>query len=416
MSAIDDKYNSVIHDHPSIGAPTTPESICPDHVGHFRHYAGNASIYWTPTTGAHLIYGLIRQKWAALGWERGPNGYPTTDEGDAGSHKGRYNNFQNGTIIWKTNSAAAFSVHGAIYSKWGTVGYDTGLLGFPLTDETGTPDGVGRFNHFDGGSIYWSPATGAHIVTGAIRQKWSTIDWERGALGYPVSDEQDLPGHPGGRVSHFQGGDITWTPAGGAVVVRKIVTRTWHFNDFGAGKIDVHSMTLTFSNNGVWTWTANLHDNSTFYGDNYAIGFAFNGLGHGQATSGSLGAKIFGPSVDGTVNMSGTDAWLADNFFLVGAKGAMCHLHVSGDIGQLLGGLLDDLLKVAGAVLKLLASGNGTGGTSEPGDDGQDDGGGDEGTDALRLRLLHLSTMHPDIKLDPQAVPAHAVAAAVVSQ
>ena len=42
-------------------------------------------------------------------------------------------------------------------------------LGFPTTDEKGSPDGVGRYNHFSGSggsSIYWSPTTGAHSVHG----------------------------------------------------------------------------------------------------------------------------------------------------------------------------------------------------------------------------------------------------------
>ncbi|TJX15944.1 hypothetical protein E9840_01265 [Tissierella creatinini] len=60
------------------------ERICPDGIGHYRHYQGG-SIYWTPQTGAHYIYGLIHHKWARLGWERGPNGYPKTDEEDARS-------------------------------------------------------------------------------------------------------------------------------------------------------------------------------------------------------------------------------------------------------------------------------------------------------------------------------------------
>ena len=46
-----------------------------------------------------------------------------------------------------------------------------GFLHYPVTDETGTPDGVGRFNHFEGGSIYWTPGTGAKEVHGAIRDQ-----------------------------------------------------------------------------------------------------------------------------------------------------------------------------------------------------------------------------------------------------
>ncbi|MFI9328455.1 hypothetical protein ACIGZJ_13025 [Kitasatospora sp. NPDC052868] len=34
-------------------------------------------------------------------------------------------------------------------------------MGYPLTDETGTPDAVVRFSHFETGSIYWTLETGA---------------------------------------------------------------------------------------------------------------------------------------------------------------------------------------------------------------------------------------------------------------
>jgi uncharacterized protein with LGFP repeats len=49
-------------------------------------------------------------------------------------------------------------------------------MGYPTTDELSTPDGIGRYNHFDkAGSIYWTPGTGAHEVYGAIRQRWSAL-------------------------------------------------------------------------------------------------------------------------------------------------------------------------------------------------------------------------------------------------
>src|SRR5262249_18443167 len=102
------------------------------------------------------------------------------------------------------------SVMGAIRDKWLQLGGSAWFLGEPLTDETTTPDGVGRFNHFQGGSIYWTPHTGAHEVHGAIRDKWASMGWERSFLRYPTSDEQAAPG---GRRSIFQGGFIHWTPA-----------------------------------------------------------------------------------------------------------------------------------------------------------------------------------------------------------
>ncbi|HEY6798557.1 MAG TPA: hypothetical protein VI248_28090 [Kineosporiaceae bacterium] len=81
-----------------------------------------------------------------------------------------------------------------------------------MTDELPTPDGRGRFNHFDGGaSIYWTSRTGARLVKGAIRDEWARRGWERSALGYPVSDEGPRAGS-GERLSRFEHGEIRWTP------------------------------------------------------------------------------------------------------------------------------------------------------------------------------------------------------------
>jgi uncharacterized protein with LGFP repeats len=88
-----------------------------------------------------------------------------------------------------------------------------------VSDETTTPDGIGRYNHFQGGSIYWTPQTGAHEVHGFIRNKWAFLRWERGRLKYPTSDEfQDGPY----RRSNFQGGYIRWSEKTGAVVTYSV--------------------------------------------------------------------------------------------------------------------------------------------------------------------------------------------------
>jgi len=68
---------------------------------------------------------------------------------------------------------------------------------FFIIDETATPGGTSRYNHFPGGSIYWMPATGAHEVHGAIRNLWSSMGWERSFLGYPTRDELTTEGGVG---------------------------------------------------------------------------------------------------------------------------------------------------------------------------------------------------------------------------
>ena len=100
----------------------------------------------------------------------------------------------------------------AIDSKYADLRGTGDFLGKSTTDERPCPDGAGRFRHYEGGSIYWHPATGAHEVHGLIRRKWGEFGWERGAFGYPVSDEKSNDDGIG-RHSHFQHGSIYWIPA-----------------------------------------------------------------------------------------------------------------------------------------------------------------------------------------------------------
>jgi hypothetical protein len=113
---------------------------------------------------------------------------------------------------------SSFIVQGAIRARWEALGGSNGFLGHPTTDELPTPDRVGRYNHFQGGSIYWTPAIGACEVHGLIREKWAALGWEQGALGYPTSDETDEP-DGSGRYSTFEHGSLHWNRSTNQVTV-----------------------------------------------------------------------------------------------------------------------------------------------------------------------------------------------------
>ncbi|MFP5218321.1 MAG: SpoIID/LytB domain-containing protein [Actinomycetes bacterium] len=197
-----------------LGYPVTDEMTTPDGRGRYNHFE-RGSVYWTPSTGAWEVHGSIRAAWQRLRWELGPLGYPVTDERTAPDGAGRYNHFERGSVYWSPSTPAA-GVWGAIRQRWAAMGWEKSALGYPVTDETPTPDGRGRFNHFQHGSVYWSPATGAHDVQGAIRARWASLGWETGRLGYPVSDQYVVAG---GSRSDFQGGSITWNASTGATTV-----------------------------------------------------------------------------------------------------------------------------------------------------------------------------------------------------
>ncbi|WP_235840642.1 LGFP repeat-containing protein [Corynebacterium liangguodongii] len=66
-----------------------------------------------------------------------------------------------------------------IRDKWAAQGWETGPLGYPTTDELTTPDGKGKYNHFQNQSIYYSPPGGVHTISGKIRDYWAKAGWEK---------------------------------------------------------------------------------------------------------------------------------------------------------------------------------------------------------------------------------------------
>jgi uncharacterized protein with LGFP repeats len=138
-----------------------------------------------------------------------------TGDSRAADGIGFFNHFQGGTIFWSP-ATGAHDVRGEIRGRWAATGWERGGLGYPVTGDARAADGVGFFNHFQGGTIFWSPASGAHEVRGAIRDRWAATGWERGSLGYPTSNEYDVSG---GKRSDFQRGSIVWDARTGATTV-----------------------------------------------------------------------------------------------------------------------------------------------------------------------------------------------------
>ena len=78
-------------------------------------------------------------------------------------------------------------------------------LGQPDRVEQPTADGRGRFTDFEHGSIYWSPDTGAHELSGSMLATWRARGAERSALGLPTGDEHAVDG---GRAQDFEHGTL----------------------------------------------------------------------------------------------------------------------------------------------------------------------------------------------------------------
>lgn len=203
-----------------LGYPTTDE-LAARNGGVYQAYQGGA-IYWSPKTGAHSVGGAIRGNWAANGYEGGVLGFPTTEEVPI-RNGGVYQLYQGGAIMWSPTTGAHTSV-GAVRGKYGATGYEAGFLGYPTTDEVPLSNG-GVYQLYQNGAIYWSPMTGAHPSGGAIRTEYAARGYENGVLGYPATDEGAARG--GGAYQHYQGGSIYWSPAAGTHTIAGGIRAVW---------------------------------------------------------------------------------------------------------------------------------------------------------------------------------------------
>nr|WP_240894929.1 hypothetical protein [Kineococcus siccus] len=215
-----------------MGEARTPELATPAGDGAYQHFDAG-SVYVSNRTGAHEVHGAIREAFARSGWEAGPLGYPLTDETPTPDGRGRFNHFERGSVYW-TAATGAHEVHGAIRERWRALGWERGPLGYPVTDESTTPDGRGRYNHFEGGdpsgdgsaSVYWTAATGAQAVLGDVREVWAASGWETGPLGYPVTGEVRTPDGRG-RFTHFERGSVYASATTAATPVLSPVREAW---------------------------------------------------------------------------------------------------------------------------------------------------------------------------------------------
>ena len=184
MTAISDKYAQLGGPQSFLGNAVSPE--LPAAGGGSKQEFQHGTIYFHQRTGAFEVHGAIRARFLALGSEGSAFGYPTSDETVAQDGVGRFNNFENASIFWHPDTDA-HEIHGPIRERWRAMGSERATLGYPTTNEQTTTDGIGRYNHFQKGSIYWSPTTGAHEVFGLIRARWAALRWEQGLLGYPIT-------------------------------------------------------------------------------------------------------------------------------------------------------------------------------------------------------------------------------------
>ncbi len=194
------------------GVPIQDDAITADGSGMWnqllKHHHGATSItavYWSPVVGAGSVSGSIRDWWIASGDEAGPMGYPTSDvvtTKDGAGELVRFSKVDGGAVrhrgvVMSTPFSATHGIYGPIYEHWKAHGREVGPLGYPTSDVTATPGGVGHLATFrthpssgpsTSSAICSTRATGAWAVVGDLLDAWRAHGGPTGLLGYPAGD------------------------------------------------------------------------------------------------------------------------------------------------------------------------------------------------------------------------------------
>lgn len=157
--------------------------------------------------GTFAVTGPTWQRYRQLGAARGLLGVPLAPGHvlDTGTTEQR---FARGRIVWSSKTGA-FSLRGAIESRWLEDGGPRSLEGMP------TAEAVDVAQQFSGGGLYRT-TSGVRLVPGAMRDRYEQMGGPSGALGLPLSEARPVLG---GRALDFQLGALYEIEIAGQSVV-----------------------------------------------------------------------------------------------------------------------------------------------------------------------------------------------------
>jgi uncharacterized protein with LGFP repeats len=167
--------------------------------------------------------------------------------------------FTGGTVTWSPATGAQV-VRGEILRAYDALRGPAGPLGFPTAPVT--TSGAAEVQRFSSGAIWRTATGGAHAVRGGIAAGWQAAGGLGGPLGAPVGDETAAGA---GAFQRFAGGAVYWSPATAAQVVRGDVLRAYDAArgplgplgyPIGAERASGSAWVQRFSSGAIWRTTA----------------------------------------------------------------------------------------------------------------------------------------------------------------
>ncbi|MDB6515659.1 GH25 family lysozyme, partial [Bifidobacterium pseudocatenulatum] len=171
--------------------------------GPLKHADIYAKTTWVAQYGARMGFDSFPTN--SRGWQYTSSGKVNGISGNVDMNAFGNKEYVNGG---SSNSATSYEVKGNMGVEWRSIGAEKSVIGKPIANEVcdWTQGRVNCYQNFENGAISWTPSTGAHYTTGAIRKEWARRNYEHGVLGYPIEDEKKLSND--WKYQRFQNGDI----------------------------------------------------------------------------------------------------------------------------------------------------------------------------------------------------------------
>ncbi len=253
--AIYEKYKTITNSE-SLGFLICDESNTTK-AGGKKSLFSKGGIYWSGSTGALPVTDKIYAEYENLG-ESKNWGFPIKVQ--KAISNGFEQEFQNCRFYYKNGQPKAKEVHGAILTKFLAVG-GVSKWGYPVSNESDINKGssvIGKYSEFEFCTIYWSGSSGAFEVHGEIREKYKSINGPLSDLGFPTSDEINIPNFTGtGKMNTFQKGSILWYGSYNSIKIARpfklFIGRidSKESEGFGRGQNDLYIKKLKVTQNGA---------------------------------------------------------------------------------------------------------------------------------------------------------------------
>ncbi len=131
-------------------------------------------------------------------------GHPSSG-GEYAIADGSVQDFHYGRIYWSAATGAR-QLKGRLLKGYRAYGGPGSRLGFPVTGMM-TAQGRGWKATFEGGRMWMTRSTGAHVLYGAIMRRYVSMGGAASDLGFPTTDIYPITG---GQRARFEHGTLTW--------------------------------------------------------------------------------------------------------------------------------------------------------------------------------------------------------------